>query len=105
MDSNEDATVSNLIYANNTFSDILCYDQLQKWQGKKLQLNYCLSNPPQSWTGLTGFLNKDIIEDTFPSFTSNKKMMMLICGPPILCEIISKAAIELNWPEENIVIF
>ncbi|KAJ3338284.1 hypothetical protein HDU91_001268, partial [Kappamyces sp. JEL0680] len=101
-----DKTKCWMFDANNTFDDILCKDDLDKWHDEKkhqLSLQYVLSRPEEDWTGYKGFLNKDILQAHLPTPTAHMKF--LICGPPPLVDVIKKATAELGWTEDQIVVF
>ncbi|TIB63268.1 hypothetical protein E3P77_03566 [Wallemia ichthyophaga] len=98
-----DTTKVDLIYANVSIDDILMkkeIDHLVKQEqdnGKnRLRVLYCLNSPPASWDGGIGFVNKQMIEERFPS--ADKEGKVLLCGPPPMINAMKKHLDDLKYP-------
>lgn len=77
----EDTTKLSLIYANVNFEDILLkkeLDALAATHPNRFKVYYVLNNPPQGWTGGTGFISKNQIESHMPP--SDHDIKVLMCG-------------------------
>lgn len=91
-----------VIDANKSESDILMrddLDQLTRLSKGRLQVSHVLSHPSDSWDGLQGYVNKDIVEGCmFPP--RGDENLVLMCGPPAM---IQKAAIPAfsDWGYEQ----
>ncbi|KAF2765100.1 hypothetical protein EJ03DRAFT_378103 [Teratosphaeria nubilosa] len=83
----EDETELRVIDANKTEGDILLRDDLQKCEEMsqgRLKVTHILNNPDESWDGLKGYVNKDIMEEYL--FEAAEGNVMLLCGPPPMIE-------------------
>jgi len=99
-----DATKVNLLYGNNTESDILLRSKLDEFASKypeNFQVHYVLSKPPQNWKFGTGYVTKDLVEQKFPHPGADSKA--LLCGPPGLVEAMKKSLVELGWDQPRTV--
>lgn len=78
----QDKTTISLIYANVNPEDILLKDelrQLSERHPKQFKAYYVLNNPPASWNGGVGFVNKDHIKEYHPN-PAHTNSKLLICG-------------------------
>ncbi|KAF3034389.1 hypothetical protein E8E12_002902 [Didymella heteroderae] len=64
-----DGTKTTLLYANKTEVDILLKEELDKFAEKydQFKVQYVLSNPPETWHGGKGRVNKEMIEKFLPA--------------------------------------
>lgn len=86
-----DTTTVNLIFGNKSQKDILCKDLLDSWSkssGDRLRVTHVLSEPGEDkdWTGLTGFITRDVIEKN--SAGPSEDSMVMVCGPPGLYNML-----------------
>lgn len=78
-----DKTKLTLIFGNVTEQDIICRSELDKLVAahpSRFTVKYILDKPPAGWTGLSGYITKDILKDILPE--PSEKNRILVCGPP-----------------------
>ncbi|GME66724.1 unnamed protein product [[Candida] boidinii] len=92
-----DNTKVTLLYGSVTEEDILLKDELEELSSRNsnLKVIHFLNNPPENWTGETGFITKDKIEKHIPKPTDD--VQLLLCGPPPMVSAIKKGANELGF--------
>jgi cytochrome-b5 reductase len=92
-----DTTAVDLIFANVNPEDILLKDDLDALAAKdpKFNVHYVLNNPPDNWTGGTGFVTADMIKEKLPAPADDIKI--LICGPPPMVAAMKKATESLGY--------
>ncbi|KAK9446495.1 NADH-cytochrome b5 reductase 2 [Limtongia smithiae] len=86
-----DKTKVTLVYGNVTEEDILLKAQLDKIAAAKpeqFKFVYALDKPPAGWTGVTGFVTKEVLKGLLPPPTA-ENIKIFVCGPPGLCNAIS----------------
>ncbi|KAI9288442.1 hypothetical protein BC943DRAFT_272989, partial [Umbelopsis sp. AD052] len=82
IDNSEDKTKVNLLYCNRTEADILLRDELETMAAKnpeRLQITYCLSQPPPEWEQESGRVSLDMVKKHMPEPSSDTKVF--VCGP------------------------
>lgn len=90
-----------LIYANETFNDILLKDELDEMMQEypEFEVHYILHYPPspsdKSWTGDVGYITKKEMEEYLPECTDEHRL--LICGPPEMINMVLGFARSLGW--------
>lgn len=100
---NFDTPSFTLLFGNKTSQEILLKQELDKIKNEnqiKLDLNYLIDKPEPGWMGLTGYVNKEMIKKVFPG--PNSDTLILICGPPVMCEKAKEILAELNYEKESI---
>lgn len=93
QDSPEDSTKVSLLYGSRTADDILGKEMLDVWSDshkEQLMVTHVLSNEPEDSTKAEesmkrGFINREMIEKSFPSPSSDIKIF--VCGPPVMYDI------------------
>lgn len=65
----------------------------------QFSVHYVLNNAPESWTGSTGYITKDLIKEKLPYPSDISKI--LICGPPPMVKAMSVACEELGFPKSR----
>lgn len=78
-----DKTQIDFIYANVKESDILLKNELDELAVKhkdQFRVHYFLNEAPEGWTGGTGFVTKEALEEKMPKPADDIKVLM--CGPP-----------------------
>ncbi|KDO32645.1 hypothetical protein SPRG_02346 [Saprolegnia parasitica CBS 223.65] len=85
----EDHTKVTLIFANQTEDDIILRDELATYERMYpgLKVIHILSKPSESWTGLTGRVDKDLLEKHLPAPAADN--LVLVCGPPGMMATVS----------------
>lgn len=97
-----------LLYANKTIDDILLkdtLDEMAKLRPGQIKVHYTLDRPPKNgWTHKSGFVTKEMIQQTMPAPSDSS--MIFLCGPP---PMIKKACIPnlkaLGYKAEQIFTF
>ncbi|KAH9874170.1 NADH-cytochrome b5 reductase [Plenodomus lingam] len=99
-----DRTEVDLLFANVNAEDILLKDELDALaaQDDKFRVHYVLNNPPPGWTGATGFVTQDLIEEKLPAPAPDVKI--LICGPPPMVKAMKGATEALGFDKAGPVI-
>jgi len=99
-----DTVKVHMIYANRTEEDILLKDNLDALSREhpdRFSLHYMLSRPrqPDSWTGLKGHINNDIVQSLIPRAAVHQYAM--ICGPPGFLTSSTAALVAHGYSLEN----
>lgn len=100
-------TKLNLIFANVTEGDILLRDELDAWAAKypdRFALSYTLDDPPEGWSGYSGFITEKMIQDAGAAGPGDNTMV-LICGPGMMCKCMERNLEKLGYPTEKYFIF
>ncbi|KAI1792041.1 cytochrome-b5 reductase [Ganoderma leucocontextum] len=74
-----------LLFANVSDKDILLkeeFDALQKKYPKTFNVIYTVDKAEADWKGLTGYVNKELVEKHIPPPNLGEKTKVFICGPP-----------------------
>ncbi|EPQ32335.1 uncharacterized protein PFL1_00531 [Pseudozyma flocculosa PF-1] len=93
-----DKTQVDFIYANVKEDDILLkedLDRLAREHKDQFRIHYFLNEAPPNWTGGTGFVSKEAIEQNLPKPADDIKILM--CGPPPMINAMKKHLSELNY--------
>ena len=84
----------DIIYCNTLKDEILLKDEINKFE--KLKINYYNSDEKD------GHINKNYIANLI---NINENIIYCICGPPGFSKNISDIFIQLNVPQDNIILF
>lgn len=76
-----DRTTVDLIYANETFADILLKEELDQIarDDKNFHIHYVLNKPPANWTGHIGFVSRELIKAWIPPGSNSVRAVMKAC--------------------------
>ncbi|KAF2164012.1 hypothetical protein M409DRAFT_25783 [Zasmidium cellare ATCC 36951] len=90
-----------VVDANKSEKDILLKDELDQFEKEsncRLKVTHVLSHPSESWKGLKGHVNADIIKEKL--FPPEDGSVVFLCGPP---GMIQKAALPAlkDWGYEE----
>ncbi|GAN03523.1 NADH-cytochrome b5 reductase 2 [Mucor ambiguus] len=98
----EDSTDKNvkvsLIYANQTEQDILLkseLDEIAKKHPDRFKVVYALDTAPTNWTGVSGFVNKEVIQEHLPG-PQVEDSVIFVCGPPPMVKSIAGETILMS---------
>jgi nitrate reductase (NAD(P)H) len=112
LKDSEDPTRCVVLDGNRLEEDILCRDHLDalvKGQEEKCKLLYTLTKPPETWTGLTGRIGKELLEKEVGRFGTSglapREELVLICGPETLEKSVHKLLNDLGWRDEDLLFF
>ncbi|KAJ8315188.1 hypothetical protein KUTeg_007338 [Tegillarca granosa] len=109
-DSTSDRQVK-LIFFNKTEKDILWNDQLDSLssQSDRFSVHYILSEPGNSWTGLKGRVNKEMMKMFLPkktdmtetnsdkSSSSSSDILICACGPTQFTKAVQQYTEDLGY--------
>lgn len=87
----DDKTKVTLVFGNVSEDDILLKKELQDLENtypQRFKAFYVLDNPPKSWTGGKGYINKDLLKTVLPE-PKEGNIKLFVCGPPGLYKAIS----------------
>ncbi|RMX88701.1 hypothetical protein D0869_01431 [Hortaea werneckii] len=85
--SRDRSTQLKVLDANKSEADILLHDELKRLEATsqgQLQVKYVLSHPSESWNGLKGHVNEQMIKDNL--FAPSNEAVALLCGPPAMIQ-------------------
>ncbi|KAL5640234.1 hypothetical protein ACGC1H_007491 [Rhizoctonia solani] len=88
----EDKTKFKLLFGNVSPADILLkeeFEQLKAKHGDRFDIVYIVDKGDKNWTGLTGFITKDILKKEIAPASLGDKVMVYICGPPAQVDAIA----------------
>ena len=89
------------VYVCRSESDFIFAKQLAELerQNLKLHLLVTMSKPSPEWTGATGRLSKELLNQWVPDLKSRR---VHICGPPGMMEAVKTALSEAGVPEDQV---
>ena len=103
----DDTTVIKFLFANKSVKDILLkytLDRLQTEHPGRFSVAYTVSKSDDVWKGLTGRVDKKMIENNCFAAGQGDETLALLCGPPLFeTETCVPALLELGYAKENIV--
>lgn len=92
-----------LLYANRCVDQIVYRDELDEMcRQLDLRIEHFLSEPPQSWTGRRGLIDRDALHDTFAG-RGPTTWLHVICGPMAMIENIEAALLAMGVPSRQII--
>jgi predicted ferric reductase len=90
-----------LIYANKTWDDITYREELENLKEKlNLTIVYVLREPPEDWSGETGYVDKDLLDRYIPKRRGTRQYF--ICAAPRMMDQVERALHDLNVPVTNV---
>ena len=104
MQDEGDNTKCVVFNGNRLEEDILCKDELDRFQegnAHKCNIIYTLSQPSPGWQGLKGRLSADLIEKEMP----RDDVLILICGPEALEKFIHKVFLDEGYTDQDMIFF
>ena len=75
-------------------------DEIKEAKNFNMNFNYLIDKHEDGWEGLVGYVNKDMITKQLPGPGDNT--IILICGPPIMCEKSKSLLLELGYSKDFI---
>lgn len=108
VNNSEDPTECLVLYGNRTEQDILCrteLDTIAEEHKDRFRVVYSLTDPPESWPGKRGRLDKAMIarEVGVPRYGDGE--LALIAGPEGMEVAAEAALLVLQWAQHNVIIF
>jgi len=95
-----------LLFFNKTTKDILWHDELNKFQAQysdKIQITYVLSQPEPEWTGETGRISHDLLNNHVVKLV--KKPLFCVCGPKQFTQLATDYMCQSGYTMEAIHLF
>ncbi|NEQ34378.1 MAG: oxidoreductase [Leptolyngbya sp. SIO4C5] len=90
-----------LIYANKGWEDITFREELETLvDSLDLAIVHVLREPPEDWTGETGYVNKDLLQEYIPIHRGSRHYF--ICAAPVMMEQVEAALHDLQVPPTNV---
>lgn len=95
----EDETRVSLLYANRTEQDILLRTELEELQQQStnIAVSHILSKPSDTWTGLRGRINSQVLQQHLPRPAD--RVLILVCGPPAFHTTMTALLTAAHYPE------
>ena len=86
-----------LFYAINTWDEATFREEIDELTHTlTLEVVYVLRDPPEQWTGESGFLTKEILERYLPQPRDADSYEVFICGPQPLMNSVEEALVQLG---------
>ena len=84
-----------------TDNDILLKDELDAYaqQNPRVKVYYTLDKPTPAWTGLKGFVTKEMIAEHLPA--PGDDSIILLCGPKPMTDFMEKNLLALGFKQEQ----
>eukprot|EP00878_Enallax_costatus_P004942 GHUV01005198.1.p1 GENE.GHUV01005198.1~~GHUV01005198.1.p1 ORF type:complete len:307 (+),score=67.97 GHUV01005198.1:76-921(+) len=98
----KDTTKISLIFGNLTADDILIkqeLDDLTASHPDRFSVYHVLNTPPENWTGGSGFISKDMIQQRLAPPAAD--VMVLSCGPKPMCDAMKGYLDDLGYTEDS----
>jgi ring-1,2-phenylacetyl-CoA epoxidase subunit PaaE len=104
---NEPNSIITLIYCNRNEEQIIFKNQLnllEKANPDRLKVIHNLSQPSESWTGLSGRLSSELLRELFlrAEYEQRYEEVYFMCGPDGIMEIAQDVLNELEIDKERI---
>lgn len=104
-----DATRFTLIFGNVTFEDIILKDKLDALATRfpiRFVVHYILDKPPAGWTGLGGYVTKDVLSKHLPAAQADDgNNRVLMCGPPPMLKALTANLQDLGFQKDQLFFF
>jgi predicted ferric reductase len=90
-----------LIYSAGSWDEITFRDELDELSRRlDLEVHYVLRHPPDDWTGLSGYVDHELVRDLVKYDVQH--VSFFICGPPPLMREVERSLEQLGVPLWNI---
>jgi 3-phenylpropionate/trans-cinnamate dioxygenase ferredoxin reductase subunit len=90
-----------LIYANKNWRDVTFREEIQDLERRlNLRIVHVLEDPPESWSGEKGMVDKDLLKRHLPELADLQEYF--VCGPPPLMDAVEKSLYQLGTPPGNV---
>ncbi|MGF1497289.1 MAG: ferric reductase-like transmembrane domain-containing protein [Elainellaceae cyanobacterium] len=90
-----------LIYASKRWEDVTFREELDSLvDALDLKIIHVLREPPEDWTGETGYVNKDLLQRYIPIHRGSRQYF--ICAAPVMMEQVEAALHDLQVPATNV---
>lgn len=90
-----------LIYANKRWENVTFREELDALvDSLDLTVVHVLREPPEDWTGETGYVNQDLLQRYIPIHRGSRHYF--ICAAPVMMEQVEAALHDLQVPATNV---
>jgi predicted ferric reductase len=90
-----------LIYANKKWEDVTFREELDELKDKlDLTIVHVLREPPEDWTGETGYVDRELLERYIPLHRGSRQYF--ICAAPVMMDKVEAALYDLEVPVTNV---
>jgi predicted ferric reductase len=97
----EDRRPMWLFYANPSWDDIAIHGELDELAGRlDLRIVHVLEDPPEDWTGGSGFISSDLLDDELPA--AARRYQYFVCGPDPMMDAVEELLLERGVPHGRI---
>lgn len=106
----DDETRCVVLDGNRTEGDILCRAEMDALAsgpsaGGRCRIVHTLSSPGEGWEGGRGFMGAELFEREAGPPGPERDGMVLVCGPPGLCNSVRENFTRMGWAEEDMAFF
>ncbi|MEM9472624.1 MAG: ferredoxin reductase family protein [Pseudomonadota bacterium] len=103
LQADRDDRAMVLLYGNRLADQIVYEDELRQLSGQNnREVKFALSEPGPGWSGLTGIIDRTMIDEVF-CFDDAAQWIYLVCGPPAMLDVVEHALIARGVPASQIV--
>jgi predicted ferric reductase len=90
-----------LFYANPTWDDVAIRDELDEFADRlDLRVVHVLEDPPEGWTGGSGFISADLLDAELPA--ASRRYQYFICGPDAMMDAVEELLLQRGVPHGQI---
>ena len=90
-----------LIYASKSWEDITFREEIEALKERlNLTIVHVLRNPPEDWSGETGYVNRELLARHIPKRRGTRQYF--ICAAPKMMDQVELALHELEVPVTNV---
>jgi predicted ferric reductase len=101
MADRRDVRPAVLFYANRDWDGAAFREELEALKGRlDLTVVHVIEQPPDGWTGETGYVTAEILERHLPP--GFRRFQYFICGPDPMMDAAEAALIRLGVPAERV---
>ncbi|HHX66133.1 MAG TPA: oxidoreductase [Chloroflexi bacterium] len=89
------------MYGNQNWERVTFREELEELE-KRLNLTvvHVLEDPPEGWTGETGFMNVEMFDRHLPE--NRAELVYFVCGPIPMMDVVERALLRLDVPLSQI---
>jgi predicted ferric reductase len=97
----EDRRPMWLFYANPAWDDIAIHEELEELAARlDLRVVHVLEDPPEGWTGGTGFISSELLDEELPE--AARRYQYFVCGPDPMMDAVEELLLERGVPHGRI---